>query len=115
LNASDHCIALRPICSPTVRAASFFFGFVCMTSLGIAALMATQGFWPVLPFAGLEMLVLGWALAISLRNRHVVQRLAISDNEVRFVGASVEHLVFPRQWAKVTLRAPHAVCTPAGY
>jgi uncharacterized membrane protein len=39
-----------------------------MTSLGIAALMATQGFWPVLPFAGLEMLVLGWALAISLCN-----------------------------------------------
>jgi len=24
-------------------------------------------------------------------------------------AASVEHLVFPRQWAKVTLRAPHSV------
>lgn len=78
--------------------------------------MAAQGFWPVLPFAGLEMLVLGWALAISLRNRHVVQRLAISDNEIQFdalSAGSVEHLVFPRQWAKVTLRAPHSALHPS--
>jgi len=78
--------------------------------------MATQGFWPVLPFAGLEMLVLGWALAISLRNRHVVQRLAFSDNEIRFdapSAGSVEHLVFPRHWAKATLRAPHSALHPS--
>ena len=79
-------------------------------------MFAAQGFWPVLPFAGLEMLVLGWALRESLRNRHVVERLAISRDEIRFdaVGARGEqHRVFPRQWAKVKLRAPHSAMHPS--
>ena len=78
--------------------------------------MAWQGFWPVLPFAGLEMLVLGWALRVSLENAHVVQRLAISPEQVRVDCVSPrgeEHLVFPRHWAKVTLRAPHTALHPS--
>jgi len=62
--------------------------------------MAAQGFWPMLPFAGLELLVFGWALNASLRNRHVVQKEARST-------------LFPRQWAKVTLRAPHSALHPS--
>jgi uncharacterized membrane protein len=108
LNATEQLIELRPNCSLSLRAAFLFFGFVCLTSFGIAGLMAAQGFWPVPPFAGLEMLVLGWALAIS--NRHVVQRLAISDNEIRFdslSAASVEHLVFSSAMGQgYTSRAP---------
>lgn len=114
--ATEQLIELRPNCSLSLRAAFLFFGFVCLTSLGIAALMAAQGFWPVLPFAGLEMLVLGWALTVSLRNRHVIQRLAISGEEIRVDSLSSrheEHLVFPRQWAKVTLRAPHSALHPS--
>jgi len=78
-------------------------------------LLEAHGFWPVLPFAGLEMLVLGWALRASLRNRDVVERLVIAGDEVRFdaCGARDEvHRVFPRQWAKVKLRAPHSAKHP---
>jgi uncharacterized membrane protein len=110
VHATAQFIELKPNCSLTLRAAFLFFGFVCLTCFGIAGFMAAQGFWPVLPFAGLEMLVLGWALAISLRNRRVVQRLAISDNEIRFdslSAASVEHLVFPSAMGQgYTSRAP---------
>jgi uncharacterized membrane protein len=70
----------------------------------------------VLPFAGLEMLVLGWALSVSLENAHVVQRLAISPEQVRvdcIDRRSEQHLVFPRHWAKVTLRAPHVALHPS--
>ncbi len=89
-----------------------------MTSLGIAALMATQGSWPVLPFAGLEMLVLGWALRVSLRNRHVIQRLAISGDEFASIpwepaarNTSCFFGTGPRlHFARRILR-----CTPAGY
>ena len=116
MNASDHFIELRPNCSLTVRAAFLFFGFVYLTSFGIAGLMAAQGFWPVLPCAGLEMLVLGWALRASLRNRHLVERLGITGDEVRFDAFRARgeaHCVFPRQWAKVKLRAPHSAMHPS--
>jgi uncharacterized membrane protein len=109
-------IELRPNCALTRRTALLFFAAVCATSFGVAGLMAWQGFWPVLPFAGLEMLVLGWALYVSLGNAHVVQRLAILPEQVRIDCASrrdQEHLVFPRHWAKVTLRAPHSALHPS--
>jgi uncharacterized membrane protein len=110
------CLELRPNCALNHRSALFFFGFVCLTSFGIATLMAVQGFWPVLPFAGLEMLVLGWALRVSLANAHVVQRLAVSEEAVRVdcLGPrSEEHLVFPRHWATVTLRASYTALHPS--
>jgi len=28
----------------------------------VGAFLAVKGFWPILPFAGLEMALLGWAL-----------------------------------------------------
>jgi uncharacterized membrane protein len=112
----DLCFELRPNCSLTHRTALFFFGFVCLTSFGIATLMAVHGFWPVLPFAGLEMLVLGWALRVSLANGHVVQRLAVSQDTVRVDCSSPggeQHLVFPRHWTTVTLRAPYTALHPS--
>ena len=110
------CLELRPNCALTHQTALLFFGFVCLTSFGIATLMAVQGFWPVLPFAGLEMLLLGWALRVSLGNAHVVQRLAVSEESVRVdcLGPrSEEHLVFPRHWATVTLRASYTALHPS--
>jgi uncharacterized membrane protein len=62
------------------------------------------------------MVVLGWALRVSLRNRHVVQRLIFSDSEIRFDCLDPrreEHFVFPRHWAKVKLRAPHSAMHPS--
>ena len=116
MNATDQFIELRPNCSLSLPAALLFFGFVCLTSFGIAGFMAARGFWPVLPFAGLEMVVLGWALWVSLRNRYINQRLAISGDEIRIDYTAPhreEHLVFPRHWAKVTLRAPHSALHPS--
>jgi len=43
------------------------YTWVCVVSLGIALLFVARGYWPVLPFAGLELLVLGIALWISMR------------------------------------------------
>ncbi|HJS21940.1 MAG TPA: DUF2244 domain-containing protein [Steroidobacteraceae bacterium] len=114
--SDELCLELRPNCALTRASALLFFGFVCLTSFGIATLMAVQGFWPVLPFAGLEMLVLGWALRVSLANAHVVQRLAVTQDTVRVDCSSPrseEHLVFPRHWSKVTLRASYTALHPS--
>ena len=109
-------VELRPNCSLTVATAVLFFGSLCAVSFTIATLFALQGFWPVFPFAGLEMLLLGWALWISLRARFVRQRISVSVQEVVIelrTRSTEERCEFPRHWAKVTLRASYTALHPS--
>src|ERR1700744_6702844 len=76
-------IEICPNCSLSVRGAVGFFGSLCFTSFAIAGILAVQGFWPVLPFAGLEMLGLGCALKISLQRRFHRQTITVTDADVR--------------------------------
>jgi len=104
-----HCIELCPHCSLSVRAAFLFFGSVCGVSLSIAGFMAYRGFWPVLPFAGLEMAFLGWALVVSMARRYHRQTITVTDSDVSVQLRDKQHsvqLVFPRHWAQVKLRRP---------
>jgi len=109
-------INLWPNCSLSVRAAMLFFGSTCVVSFAIAGVMASRGFWPVLPFAGLEMALLGWALKTSMARRHHRQTITVTDADVRVElrdrGHSVQ-LVFPRHWAQVKLRRPASRLHPS--
>lgn len=73
-------IEISPNCSLSARGAGLFFGSLCLVSFGIAGSLALLGYWPVLPFAGLEMGLLGWALWTSLQRRHRHQAIVISEN-----------------------------------
>jgi uncharacterized membrane protein len=100
-------IALSPNCSLTPRAAALFFGSICIVTLSIATVMALKGLWPIFPFAGLEMLALGWALRVSLRRRHYAQIITVTDEQVAIETREREQherVVFPRHWAQVKLR-----------
>jgi uncharacterized membrane protein len=102
-------IELCPNCALSPRQARLFFLSVAGPALVFAALFASHGFWPVLPFAGLELGVLGWALWASLLRRHLQQRLAISDAQVSITtrdASGERQMVFSRHWARVTLRGP---------
>lgn len=110
-------IELAPRCSLTPRQARRFFLFVCVGCFGFAGFFTLRGFWPVLPFAGLEMLGLGIALKLSLDRRHQLQTILISDNEVRVESRHKRGLdapvVFPRHWARVTILRSHAPTHPS--
>ncbi|NCW56693.1 MAG: DUF2244 domain-containing protein [Gammaproteobacteria bacterium] len=69
-------IEIAPHCSLTPRGARWFFVSLCVASLSIALPISLLGFWLVLPFAGLELALLAWALR-----------------------------EFPRHWAQVRIRA----------
>ena len=100
-------IQLTPNCSLTPRGAALFFGSICLVSFSIALAMALKGLWPIFPFAGLEMLVLGWALRASLRRRHYSQTITVTDERVAVETRwrkQREQIVFPRHWAQVKLR-----------
>jgi len=64
-------LVIGPNASLSPGQALAFFVSMCLICLGIAAGFALLGFWPVLPFAGLELVALGAALAVVLRrNRY---------------------------------------------
>ena len=109
-------IEIAPNCSLTVRSATLFFSTLCAVSLAIAGLLLVQGFWPVLPFAGLEMAILGWALRTSLRRRFQSETITLSENEVAIEarhGPRQARAVFPRHWARVKLRAARSPLHPS--
>ena len=80
-DAATH-IDLTPHCSLSVRGAVVFFGSVCLATLGVAGVATALGFWPVLPFAGAEMLLLGWALHSNMQRRYERETIDISETEV---------------------------------
>ena len=100
-------ILLVPHCSLSARAARCFFASLCIPSLGIALLLSAQGYWPILPFAGLELLAAGAALAISMRRRADTQLILITDDGVAIDTrrrSLIVHYEFSRHWAQVKLR-----------
>ena len=107
LDAAHH-IDLAPHCSLSTRGALLFFSSVCLPTFGVAGIATLLGFWPVLPFAGAEMLLLGWALRSSMQRRHQRERIHVSESEVviEFSRGNPARVVFPRHWARVKIRRP---------
>jgi len=107
LNAAHH-IDLAPHCSLSTRGAVLFFGSVCLPTLGVAAAATFLGVWPVLPFAGAEMLLLGWALRSNMQRRHEHESIHVTETEIRidYSHGNPRRVVFPRHWARVKIRRP---------
>jgi uncharacterized membrane protein len=69
-------IVAKPNCSASWRSNQVVLACLSGVSLTIAALFALAGAWPILPFAGLELLSLGAALyyvSWKLHYRHVIR------------------------------------------
>ncbi|HXB18724.1 MAG TPA: DUF2244 domain-containing protein [Steroidobacteraceae bacterium] len=109
-------IEIRPNCSLSVRGARLFFVSACVMPSGMGGLLALKGFWPILPFAGLEMALLAWALKVSLERRFHSQTITVTESNVSVESrhrSSTERVVFPRHWAQVKLRRPAASLHPS--
>ncbi len=93
-----------------------FFAGACVLPCGVGAFLAMKGFWPVLPFAGLEMALLGWALKLSMERRFHRQTITVTDADVSIESRLRERcsrIVFPRHWAQVKLRRSAAQQHPS--
>jgi uncharacterized membrane protein len=105
----EHRFELAPNCSLTPRGARLFVGSLAAVTFAAAGFFALQGFWPVLPFAGLEIGLLAWAVRASLRRGSERELIVVSDEQVvveRRMPSGSRRTVFPRHWARVTLRGP---------
>jgi uncharacterized membrane protein len=104
-------IDLRPNCSLTPDSARRFVGGLAAITFGVAGFFALQGFWPILPFAGLEIGLLAWAVRASMRAGREAQAITICADSVVIESRRnkrLTRLVFPRHWASVRLLAPRA-------
>lgn len=109
-------IELAPNCSLTVTGARLFFIATCLFSLAFSMFFVCLGFWPVLPFWGLEMLALGLALHASMKRRRYTQTVTITDSQISLVTRSRRGEAkqeFARHWAKVRLRSPRTRLYPS--
>jgi len=103
-------IDLAPHCSLSVRGAVLFFASVAFATFGVAGVATVLGYWPVLPFAGAEMLLLAWALHSNMQRRFERETIDISDAEVvvTYTRGNPARVVFPRHWARVKIRRPNS-------
>ena len=87
-----------------------FFGSVCLATFGVAGVATALGFWPVLPFAGAEMLLLGWALRSNMQRRFERETIDVTETEIviGYAQGNPQRVVFPRHWARVKIRRPNS-------
>jgi len=98
------------------RTARIFIGTVAVTTFSVATFFAAQGFWPVLPFAGIEIALLVWAVKASMRAGLERETISITEDSVTVQHRSPDSnwiSVFPRHWVRVKLHAPPAALHPS--
>lgn len=113
---AERVLELAPRCSLTPKTARIFVGLVAAPTFTVAFLFTTQGFWPVLPFAGLEIGLLIWAVRSSMRSGLEREIITVTGDSVmirHWDRRGVQSAVFPRHWSRVTLHAPLAALHPS--
>jgi len=109
-------IVICPNCSLSLRGAALFFGGLCVFCFTLGGLLALKGMWPILPFSGLEMLLVGWALHASLARRYRSEIITLTDSDISVESRDrtrSRRTVFQRHWAQVKLRRPASRLHPS--
>ena len=99
-------IEIKPNRSLTRRGAIWFFAGISVICLGVAAVFASVGLWPILPFAGAELTLLGLALVLSLRASRRREWIHIDGERVVIERQPADGrgpLEFSRPWVRVDL------------
>ena len=103
---SDSRWIIRPNQSLSWRAVLWVYALVAACLAGMSAAFAVKGFWPVLPFAGLELLVLGAAFYLCITRSQWREVISIDTNSVRVEKGRrkvEERWECPSVWARVLL------------
>ncbi|MEE9342148.1 MAG: DUF2244 domain-containing protein [Gammaproteobacteria bacterium] len=104
--ASANRFLIRPNSSLSWKDAVRFYLGMVFVSFTIAIFCVLNGAWPVLPFAGLEMLVLGIALYKVAHRCAYWQVVEVSEDQITVFDSLAEAssaVIFQRAWASVVL------------
>lgn len=104
---ADLTIITRPNCSLSEAGRLLFFCVMLLLSMVIAASFALVGAWLIFPFAGLEMLGLGWALYHISCHTGDYECIVVSGDRVLVETRdykTVKQVELPRHWVKVNVQ-----------
>lgn len=108
-----YSITARPNCSLSPAGIFCVFLAAALTTLIFSLGFALAGAWPVLPFAGMELLLLGLSLYHVWWHRNDFERLIIDDKKIiveSHAPGCDSHIEFNSYWARVVVD-----CMPDGY
>jgi len=103
---SDSRWIVRPNQSLSWRAVLWVYTLVAVCLIGMSTVFALKGFWPVLPFAGLELLVLGVAFYLCITRSRWREVVTVDTRVVRVEKGRrqvEERWECPSVWAQVLL------------
>src|SRR3954452_11084373 len=87
---------------------------IAATTLGVAAFAASIGAWPVMPFAGLEVVLLAVAFHVVQLHDADYERLEVGEHEIVVEGRRARErvrYVANRAWARVVVGIAGGRCT----
>lgn len=95
---------LRRNCSVTPAQLGWMYVSICVVSLGIGTIFWMQGAKLILPFAWLEVLVVGLAFLVYSRHATDGERISLQDDrlvvELENAGR-LERAEFRREWVRI--------------
>lgn len=107
LQNTDHRYDIRPNRSLAGGSAALLVASTAVGTFTVAGFLTlAYGAWPVLPFAGLEILVLAWSFRVVQRRCRDSEVVVVGEEFVdvsRRCGREFESFRFPRHWARVEL------------
>ena len=95
----------RRNCSLTPKQLLQWYISLCVITLVIATGFLLAGFWIVLPFAGLELFLVGTAFVIYARHAADYEMIELQPNQLVLVmadGSKLTQLEWSPQWAKLS-------------
>ena len=113
--AQQVCIELCAHNALSALQARWFLITVAVGPLLTAGYCVWQGFWPVLPFAGLELGLVWWALRWSMYKGRRRETILVSPDFITVlaqVGTTQANTRFPRHWTRVRLCAASSALHP---
>lgn len=102
-------IVIRPNRSLTRRQLQLVFLVIAVICLSIASVFAVLGMWPVLPFAGAEVLAVGIGFYLSAVGGRETEVVSVNCDEVAVEKGRRrlrQRWVMQRAWAQIRLLPP---------
>jgi uncharacterized membrane protein len=105
-SANGITFVLSPNQPPPWSEIKIFFAGIALTSLTVCLAFAWLSFWPILPFAGLELTGLAIALYVTARRADYREVIRVDDNKIEYERGyrrPEQRWEFHRAWAEVAL------------
>ena len=103
-------IVIRPNRSLTRRQLQLVFVGIATFCLSIASVFAVLGMWPVLPFAGAEVIVVGVGFYLSAMGGREMEVVSVHSDKVAVEKGRRrvrQRWELQRAWAQICLLPPH--------